>query len=116
MKQSDRECFSLLDCHIGSVEIYILILLYVVVLGDAFTVQFWCDAGSLLEQTAEIIDVRDAALLCDRFGWELGHDEELLCLVDALAVDVVSQWDADFLLEQRGQVAGIDIQPFGHCL
>lgn len=84
--------------------------------GDAFTVQFWCDAGSLFEQAAEIIDVRDTALLCNRFCWKLSHDEELLCLVDALTVDVVSQWDADFFLEQRGQVAGINIQPFGHCL
>ena len=84
--------------------------------GDVFAVQFWGDTDPFLEQAAEIVDIGNAALLGDRLGGKVRHDQELLCLLDALAVDKIRQGDADFFLEQCGQVAGIDIQPFGHRL
>ena len=69
-----------------------------------------CDAA---EEPCEIVDVGDAAGCRNILHRQEGTAQQLLGVFDAVGVDVVRQRHADFLFEQRGQVACIQKQLVG---
>ena len=71
----------------------------------------WCHARDAAEEPCEIVDVRDAAGCRNILHRQEGTAwQQLLGVFDTVCVDVVRQGHADFLFEQRGQVACIQKQ------
>ena len=70
----------------------------------------WCHARDAAEEPCEIVDVGDAAGCRNILHRQEGTAQQLLGVFDAVGVDVVRQRHADFLFEQRGQVACIQKQ------
>lgn len=72
-------------------------------------IAFWRDAGVAFEHAAEILHIRNAALQSHRLDGQVCDQQELLRPIDAAAVHVFGQRHPDFFFEQRGEVAGVDI-------
>ena len=75
-------------------------------------VHFRGGAGDTLEQPCKIIDIRDAALLCNGFDGEVRAQQQLLGVLHTAFIHIIGQRHPYFLFKQRGKVTGIYVELF----
>ena len=67
---------------------------------DAVSVFFWSFSNDFFEDTCEIVDVRDSAMLCNGLNLHIGSIQQQDAVLNSFAIDIFCKRDSCFFTKE----------------